>query len=141
MNRLLHSTMLAAAALTAGCNVEWVREHPLGCRLDEQRLVRETLYFGASIPGGGEVDAGAWARFENEVLTPAFPQGYTVVDAHGKWRGNDGATIGESSRLVTIVHADDVAGTDAVRRIAQRYRETFRQEAVLHERSAVCVMF
>jgi hypothetical protein len=131
----------AATALLGGCNVEWVREHPLGCRLDEQRLVRETLYLGATIPGGGEVDAAAWRRFEDDVVTPAFPKGYTVVDAHGKWRGADGATSGEPSRLLIVVHPDDLAGADSVRSIARRYRETFHQEAVLAERTAVCATF
>jgi hypothetical protein len=130
--------VLAAATLLAGCNAEWVREYPFGCRSDEQGLVRDTLYFGASIPAGGAVDAAAWSRFENEVLTPAFPRGYSVIDANGKWRGNDGVTIGEASRVVVIIHVDDAASASAVRAVARTYQERFHQEAVLRERSAVC---
>lgn len=127
-----------AAIALAGCSVEMLREHPLGCRSDERSLVRDTLYFGASIPGGGEVGAAAWSRFEDEVLTPAFPRGYSVLDAHGKWRGADGATIGEPSRIVVLVHGDDAASADAVRSIARRYQDAFHQEAVLRERTVVC---
>jgi hypothetical protein len=132
---------LALAAMLGGCNIELLREHPLGCRSDEQRLVRDTLYFGASIPGGGSVDAAAWQRFEHDVLTPAFPRGFSVIDAHGNWRGADGASASESSRIVVIVHADDAQSAADVRKLAQRYREMFHQESVLRERSTVCAQF
>lgn len=128
-------------AMTAGCHADWVREHPLGCRLDEQRLVRDTLYFGRSIPGGGEVDEAAWRRFEDEALLRSFPRGYTVFDANGHWRGADGATIGEASRIVIIVHADDSASEAMLRDVVARYRTAFRQESVLRERAAVCASF
>lgn len=134
-------TFAAAAALLAGCHAEWVREHPLGCRLDEQLLVRDTLYLGRSIPGGGEVDAEAWRQFEADVLLGAFPRGYTVLDATGRWRGADGALVGEASRVVIIVHADDSASEATVRDVVARYRSTFRQESVLRERGAACASF
>jgi len=142
MARLIaRCTFAAAVALLAACHAEWVREHPLGCRLDEHLLVRDTLYFGRSIPGGGEVDADAWRQFETDVLLRAFPRGYTVLDATGRWRGADGATIGEASRVVIIVHADDSASEATVRDVVARYRTTFRQESVLRERGAACASF
>ena len=129
------------ALMLAGCKVDWVREHPLGCRLDEQSALRDTLYFGRSIPGGSEVDASAWQRFENEVLAPAFPRGYSVLDAAGHWRGNDGAVVAEASRIVIVVHGDDAASESALRAIVARYRGMFRQESVLRERTTVCATF
>jgi len=138
----LRVVWLGVIALTlGGCSIELLREHPLGCRSDEQRLVRDTLYFGASIPGGGEVDANAWQGFERDVLTSAFPRGFSVIDANGHWRGADGTVARETSRIVVIVHADDAQSAADVRRVAQRYRETFRQESVLRERTAVCAEF
>ncbi|MEO6687679.1 MAG: DUF3574 domain-containing protein [Dokdonella sp.] len=132
----------AGLALTlAGCKLDWVREHPLGCRLDEQLATRDTLYFGRSIPGGGDVDEAAWQRFENEILLPAFPRGYTMLDAHGRWRGMDGVSIGEASRIVILVHGDDAASDAAMRNVIARYRSMFKQESVLRERAAVCASF
>lgn len=133
--------LAALLVLLGGCQLDWVREHPLGCRLDEQLAVRDTLYFGRAIPGGGEVDDAAWHAFETATLLPAFPQGYTVLDANGRWRGDDGATIGEASRLVIIVHADDSTRDAGVREVIARYRTQFRQESVLRERAAVCASF
>ena len=138
---LAHCILAATLALLAGCHADWVREHPLGCRLDEQLAIRDTLYFGRSIPGGSEVDADAWRRFETGVLLPAFPRGYTMLDAAGRWRGADGTTIGEASRVVVIVHADDSASESTVRGVVARYRSEFHQESVLRERGAACVSF
>lgn len=132
---------ILAAPLLSGCQLEWRREHVLACRADEQRLVRDTLYFGASIPGGGEVGADTWRQFENDTLAPAFPLGYTVMDAHGVWRGNDGEAAREASRVVVIVHADTPEWAARLRDIAARYRERFQQESVLHEHGVVCARF
>jgi len=134
-------TLALAAPLLGGCNLEWRREHVLACRLDERLLVRDTLYFGASIPGGGEVDAAAWQQFENDALTPAFPDGYSVLAAHGTWRGSDGITTGESSRIVIVVHPDTATSAAALRDIVARYRERFHQQSVLHEHGVVCAQF
>ena len=134
-------TVAFGAALLSGCNVEWRREHVPGCRLDEQLLARDTLYFGASIPGGGEVDGDTWRQFEDDTLTPAFPGGYTIIPAHGLWRGEDGMTTAEASRIVIIVHPDTHDSAAAVRDVASRYRERFHQQSVLHEHDVVCAQF
>jgi uncharacterized protein DUF3574 len=130
---------LAAMHALSGCAVEWTREHRLYCRMDEQLKLRDTLYFGLSIPDGGAIDDAQWKRFEDDVIARAFPDGFTVAQAHGAWRGTDGKTVAEPSRVVTIIHADDGASDAAIRDIVQRYRSLFRQEAVLRERTAACV--
>ena len=134
-------TLALIAPLLGACDVQLRREHVLACRPDEQPLVRDTLYFGAALPGGGEVDESAWRQFERDVLTPAFAQGFSVLDARGNWRGNDGETRGERSRIVVIVHADSEPLARAVRDVAARYRERFQQESVLHEHDVVCAQF
>jgi len=141
LRALARLALAGALAALAGCHVDWVRDHPLGCRSDEQSLLRDTLYFGRAIPGGGEVDETAWQRFDAEVLAPAFPRGYTTLDARGHWLGDDGAPVSEASRLVVIVHARDAASEVALRTVVAAYRERFHQEAVLRERSAVCAAF
>ncbi|HKE47401.1 MAG TPA: DUF3574 domain-containing protein [Rhodanobacteraceae bacterium] len=134
-----HLALAIAVTATSGCAVEWTREHTLYCRMDEKLAIRDTLYFGRAIPGGGTVGDADWSRFESDVIAHAFPQGFTVLDARGSWRGNDGATVSEPSRAVVIVHEDDAASDAAIRDIVQRYRSEFRQEAVLRERSAACL--
>jgi len=130
--------LVAVATTLAGCDVEWTRKHELYCRMDERLEIRDTLYFGLSIPGGESVDDAAWKEFADDTIGTAFPKGFTVLDAHGTWRGADGSAVSEPSRIVTIVHPDDSASDTAIRAIVQRYRTTFRQEAVLRERTSVC---
>lgn len=125
--------------MLVGCDVEWTRKHELYCRMDERLEIRDTLYFGLSIPGGGSVADAEWKAFADDAIGHAFQNGFTVLDAHGTWRGADGAAVSEPSRVVTIVHPDDGASDAAIRLIVQRYRTTFHQEAVLRERTSVCV--
>ena len=129
----------AVLSLLAGCHLELQREHPLGCPLDQQALIRDTLYFGLGMPDGGTVGDDAWQRFVDQVLAPAFPGGFTVVQAQGRWRGADDSIRSEPSRLVIVLHEDDAGSRAAVERVAESYRRTFRQESVLRERSAACV--
>lgn len=139
--RILFAAVVALAPAMQGCAVEWTREHQLYCRMDERLQIRDTLYFGLSIPDGGSVADADWSRFESEVISRAFPKGYSVLAGHGSWRGADGTAVSEPSRVVVIVHEDDGASDAAIRDIVQRYRATFHQEAVLRERSAACVSF
>jgi hypothetical protein len=135
-------TLFAMIFALQGCAVEWAREHPLYCRVSEpaeKTLIRDSLYFGSSIPGGGEVGAGDWANFETDVIAHEFPQGFTVIESHGTWRGEDGNTVREPGHLVVLVHADDAASDAAVRSIIARYRTMFRQQSVLRERTIACV--
>jgi hypothetical protein len=133
------SAFLAIVPSIQGCAVEWMREHRLYCSMDEQLQIRDALYFGLSIPGGGEVTDADWKTFENDAIARAFPQGFTVLDAHGGWRGTNGETIHEPSRVVIVTHEDDAKSRSALEEVVQNYRAAFHQEAVLRERAAVCV--
>ena len=133
--------MLVTVLALQGCAVEWTREHRLYCRMDEKTLIRDSLYFGRAIPGGGSVGDADWKRFETDVLVHAFPQGFTTFDAQGSWRGADSAIVSEPSRVVVFVHADDATTDAAVRDVVARYRTTFHQESVLRERTTVCASF
>ncbi len=139
--RALAVVAMTASAALGGCTVERVREHPLGCRGDEQAFVRDALYFGRDIPGGGAVSDAQWRAFEDETLVAAFPRGYSVVDVHGHWRGDDGTVRAEETRMVIVLHPDDAASARRLREIAAAYKERFHQEAVLRESTTACVQF
>jgi hypothetical protein len=103
--------------------------------------VSDVLYFGRSIPGGGSVADAEWEAFLREVVTPLFPDGLTVWEAHGQWRGVDGQVAREDSRVVQVVHRPSGVADSALARIAAEYRRRFRQESVLRVRSRVEVAF
>lgn len=94
-------------------------------------MLQADLLFGRDIAGRGPVTETERAAFLAEVVTPRFPDGFTVWDTRGQWRDRaTGRIIGEASFVVRIV-ADDTADTHA-RLVAIRhaYRERFRQDSV-----------
>jgi hypothetical protein len=111
------------------------------CRSGEQASVHDTLYFGTGRPDGGVVSVGEWTRFLETVVTPRFPQGLTVSEVSGQWRGNDGSIVRESTHVLQLVHPDDAASEELVVEIAQTYKTQFEQEAVLRVSSRVCTSF
>ncbi|MBK7975492.1 MAG: DUF3574 domain-containing protein [Deltaproteobacteria bacterium] len=113
----------------------------MSCELDDTAQVRDTLYFGRNKPSGGVIADDEWKRFLDEVVTPRFPDGLTVLEATGQWKGKSGVVEQERSEVVTLLHAPDEASTNAVRDIAAEYKRRFGQEAVLRERTATCARF
>ena len=104
-------------------------------------MVRDALFFGQSIPGGGLIAEGEWERWLAEQVTPAFPSGFTVLAASGQWREATGAIAKEPTRILVLVHPPS-AGTDStLRGIKADYMQRFLQEAVMWERTAACISF
>jgi hypothetical protein len=87
---------------------------------------RTELVFGTGIPGGGVVAASDWQAFVDEAVLPAFPDGFTVVDAEGVWNGGR-----EDSRILLIVHERNRAVDAAIEGLRAAYVERFHQESVL----------
>jgi hypothetical protein len=131
--------ILLAALLLDGCALTLTREHPLLCRLDEQRLQRDALYFGLSRPDGGNVSDEEWRGFVDDTLTPAFPAGLSIIEAQGQWRGANGANVHQRSRQLIVLHPFDQASERAIAHVIATYRQRFAQESVLRERSVACV--
>lgn len=111
------------------------------CAVGDTALVRDVVYFGRNRPGGGTVADDEWRAFLDDVVTPRFPSGLTVIEAVGQWKGASGAVERERSEVVTFLHAGDPAARAAVSEIAAEYKRRFAQEAVLRERSTACARF
>jgi Protein of unknown function (DUF3574) len=111
------------------------------CQAGETGLERDVLYFGRNRPTGGEVADADWEAFLGAVVMPRFPDGLTIVEAHGQWRGRSGLVERERTELVTVLHPADPASQRAVEEIAMEYKRRFGQEAVLRERLGACTRF
>ena len=109
--------LLAACFVLAGCaankRAEW-REYKVYCGLSSQN---------------GEVSEAAWARFCDDRVSAAFPDGYTVIDAAGYWRPKPDTTSRERAKIILIVAP--AAAREKVLTVARRYREQFGQSCVL----------
>lgn len=144
MARTSFSLMAAATVLAlAGCGALPPATVAAGrCGSGFEAFERDTLYFGRAIPAGGQVSDAEWGAFLDENVTPAFPQGLTVIDATGQWsgvQGVQGGVVRERSKIVVLVHPRSEKDDAAITRIVGTYRLRFAQEAVLQERQAVCV--
>lgn len=129
--------------LLAGCaaNPPAAVAPAITCAAGDTLMVRETLYFGRNRPDGGSVSDTEWKSFLDQVVTPRFPLGLTVLNATGQWKGASGAVEEERSEIVTVFHPDNETGSRSVREIALEYKRRFRQEAVLRERAPTCASF
>ena len=69
------------------------------------------------------------------------PNGFTVLEGTGQWKGRSGAVERERSAMVTFLHTGSAADRDAVAEVAGEYKRRFQQEAVLRERAPACARF
>jgi hypothetical protein len=135
--------MICAVVVIAGCagRASPSTSPSPSCAIGDTALVRDVLYFGRNRPGGGTVTDGEWQSFLDQVLTPRFPAGLTVVAATGQWKGKSGLVEQERSEVVTVFHSGDEAARRAVMEAVVEYKRRFRQEAVLRERMPTCARF
>jgi hypothetical protein len=108
------------------------------CGTASQSQVRTTLYFGMSRPTGA-VSELEWQLFIRDQVTPRFPDGLTVWDAQGQWKGKAGSIEQERSKVLLLVHADSADARKGVQAVIEDYRKLFQQESVLWETARVCV--
>jgi hypothetical protein len=114
---------------------------PPACPAGQQRLRTAQLFFGRNIAAQSGVSETAFHKFVDEELTPRFPDGLTILDGGGQWRGPENKLIRESSKIVLIVlpaKGDSGQRIDAVR---TAYKTRFHQDSVLLITQASCVSF
>lgn len=112
------TALLAGLLLAAGC-----------CGHREPPWVATRLYLGMNMPGG-TVPPAEFARFLDEVVSPAFPDGFTRYEAAGQWRGGAGPER-EATVVIEVVHHAGDPLAEKVSEVAAAYRTTFHQESVL----------
>jgi hypothetical protein len=104
--------------------------------LSDGSMLSDRLFCGLSIPGGGEVSEAELQSFIAEVVTPRFPEGFTVWRAKGQWKGGD-----EDSFVIEIMHPAGAEIEASIHEIADAYRTRFHQEAVMRVTSTVKMEF
>jgi hypothetical protein len=109
--RLPHASRSAGRCADARAHGAVLRLRPKGCTPD--------------------VSEQEWRDFVDREITPRFPNGLTLLDAHGQWRGEDGNVVREPSRVLISLHPPGEDAESKVEQIRRLYRERFAQEAVL----------
>lgn len=109
----------------------------LSCSSGMNAMKSELLYFGTASPRG-PVTPGQWTGFVEQTVTPRFPDGFTVWQADGQWRGESGKVEREASYVLNVVHAGSAADDQSFAAIIAAYKTQFQQQAVLRVQDEVC---
>ena len=125
--------VIALTLALAGC----ASLQPPSCPTGQERLRTAEMFFSQK-PGVSDAE---FRRFVDDELTPRFPDGLTILNGGGQWRGSENQLIREASKVVVIVlpaRGDPSARIEAAR---GAYKTRFQQETVLLVTQASCVSF
>jgi hypothetical protein len=98
-----------------------------------ERFLRTELYFGRSKLNGTNISDDDWNRFLAEVVTPRFPDGFTVLKASGQYRDKSGKIITEPSEVLIFLYDRNsrISSRRKIEEIRSAYMKQFSQESVL----------
>ena len=143
LTAVVRTSILAAALVAAmggaGPAAAQTLSVTMDCGASSTVQIRTTLYFGTMRPKGGSVSELEWQLFLRDEVTKRFPDGLTVWDAQGQWRGPAGRLDHEASKVLLIVHPDTPIARQSIQDIIAAYRKAFEQESVLWESARVCI--
>jgi hypothetical protein len=90
-------------------------------------------YFGRNVKTRAPVTDGEWARFMADTVTPAFPDGLTVLDGAGQWRDAAGQINREDSKILLLVlpGQDQAAASARLQSVTEAWKARFAQDSVL----------
>src|SRR5207302_9456152 len=91
---------LALSFVLVGCATA---PTPPACPAGQEYRHTAQLFFGRNVGDKSGVSEADFRRFVDEELTPRFPDGLTVLDGGGQWRGDENRLIREASKVVLIV--------------------------------------
>ncbi len=119
--------------LLAGCAMPAADLPPSACLLPTQKpmLVVE-LFFGRNIPGRAPVSEAEWADFVAQVITPNFPDGFTVFNgaAGQSGRPQGGMIAREAPKILLAAAYPRPDLKDRITATIEAYRTRFPQKSV-----------
>lgn len=131
------------AALMLAADAPASAQTTIACPRGLKALTIAELVFGRNI---GEVTAGVseeeWVRFLDEVVTPRFPTGLTVIDTYGQWwDAPAGRVEREPSKMLLVILSDEAGQRGRLGEIASEYKRRFSQKSVIVMMRRACVTF
>ena len=131
----MRRALLLLALAVGGCAQPGT---PPVCTVPLKPAVAIDLYFGRDKPTGGEVTDAEWGAFVTEVVTPRFPDGFSVFDSSGQYREPNGRIVRERSKRLVVIVFDALAYKAKVIEIVETYKQRFAQYSVFRVEQPVC---
>ncbi len=130
--------MRAAAPLVALLALAGCANQPKpACPAGQSELRTAQLFLGAKAPVR-LTDADV-RRFVDQEVTPRFPDGVSIVDGGGQWKGAENQLIREAAKVVLIVLPPKGDFVPKVEEVRAAYRTRFRQDSVFVAPPSTCV--
>ncbi|MGZ2745196.1 DUF3574 domain-containing protein [Burkholderia stagnalis] len=143
--RALSTSLVFAVALLSGCSATQLpaAAGPAFCmQAGGSRQLQADLLFGRDIAGRGPVTDAERSAFLADVVSPRFPDGFTLWDTRGQWRDRTtGHITREDSFVIRIIAGDTRETLERLTAIRRAYAERFRQESVGVTLAPVCASF
>jgi hypothetical protein len=111
------------------------------CPAGQETRRTAELFFGRNVGEKAGVSEADFRKFMDEDVTPKFPDGLTVLDGGGQWRGEENRLIREASKVVMIVLPKGRDSSARVEAVRNAYKARFHQESVLLITQSACVSF
>jgi hypothetical protein len=94
-------------------------------------MVVAELFFGRSIRGRAALGDAEWAEFAARIVTPNFPDGFTVSDGDGRWQNPATREITRQPTKIVLVAAPPTQDLAArLSRVIDDYKTRFHQQSV-----------
>jgi hypothetical protein len=136
------AVLVLGLSVATGCRTRVTVQTDAGLDLAGGAIqLQDTLYFGTARQGAGPVTDAEWQTFVDEVVTPRFPEGLTMLNATGQWRDSRHSVLREATRILIIIHPAAPDCTPSIDAIIAEYKIRFGQESVLLVREPVAVRF
>jgi uncharacterized protein DUF3574 len=134
--------MRPLAAVFAAASLVLAAPSALACPQGLKPAMAAELFFGRAIgDSGGLVSDADWNDFLANAVTPNFPDGLTVGDVYGQWRGPDGRFVREPSEALFIVLPSKGGERQRLDLVRDAYKRRFHQSSVLLVEHQACVSF
>jgi len=151
MNRFTTKRLLALALLTTSLlsPAAYARQQPAPStqaqasaqaradrlrRVASEPFVRTELFFGTDREDGPDVTEAEFRAFLDTVITPAFPEGLTLLAGDGQFCCDSaGDIVNEKSFVLILLYPlhRQRESSDKIEQIREDYKTAFRQQSVL----------
>lgn len=130
--------MKRLAVLILGLSLAGCATAPkLACPSGQTAIQTAQLFLGAKPPARlADKDLRA---FVDQEIAPRFPDGVTVVDGGGQWKGPDDRMMRDAAKVVLVVLPARGNPHVPVEAVRTAYRDRFKQETVVVTPPPACV--